>query len=132
MNTLSGLLKQHDDMLASILQSAPIALRGLANATGTGNALEINFPNGLWSTLGCAPSAAAPKQFGMIEYYKRTASEARQGVRDPGDRRRPGDQGWPASTAGSWCRPARTNITLIAQFDNSAGLYRPTTCRCSG
>ena len=70
MNTLSGLLKQHDDMLASILQSAPIALRGLANATGTGNALETNFPNGLLvDSWMCAISGRA-KQFGMIEYYK--------------------------------------------------------------
>jgi virulence factor Mce-like protein len=70
MNTLSGLLKQHDDMLASILESAPIALRGLANATGTGNSLETNFPNGLLvDSWMCAISGRA-KQFGMIQYYK--------------------------------------------------------------
>ena len=70
MNTLSGLLKQHDDMLASLLQSAPVALRGIANSTGTGNALETNFPNGLLvDSWMCAISGRA-KQFGMIQYYK--------------------------------------------------------------
>lgn len=70
MNTLSGLLKKNDAMLASILESAPIALRGLANATGTGNALETNFPNGLLvDSWMCAISGRA-QQFGMVQYYK--------------------------------------------------------------
>lgn len=70
MNTLTGLLAQHDDMLASILQSAPVALRGLANATGTGNAIDTNFTNGiLIDSWMCAISGRA-QQFNMIEYYK--------------------------------------------------------------
>lgn len=70
MNTLTSLLKKNDAMLASILESAPIALRGLANATGTGNSLETNFPNGLLvDSWMCAISGRA-QQFGMIQYYK--------------------------------------------------------------
>ncbi len=70
LNTLSGLLAAHDDMLRSILQTAPLALRGLANSTGTGNALETAFPNGfLVDSWMCAISGRA-KQFGMIQYYK--------------------------------------------------------------
>ena len=70
MNQLSGLLAQHDDMLSSILQSAPVALRGLANATGTGNALDTNFSNGiLVDSWMCAISGRA-EQFEMIQYYK--------------------------------------------------------------
>lgn len=70
MNTLTGLLAQHDDMLASILQSAPVALRGLANATGTGNAIDTNFTNGiLVDSWMCAISGRA-QQFNMIQYYK--------------------------------------------------------------
>jgi len=70
MNTLTGLLAQHDDMLSSILQSAPVAIRGLANATGTGNALDTNFTNGIViDSWMCAISGRA-KQFGMVEYYK--------------------------------------------------------------
>jgi hypothetical protein len=52
------------------LQSAPVALRGLANATGTGNALDTNIPNGLLvDSWMCAISGRA-EQFGMIQYYK--------------------------------------------------------------
>ncbi len=70
MNTLTGLLKRNDAMLASILESAPVAIRGIANATGTGNTLEVNFPNGLLvDSWMCAISGRA-KQFGMIQYYK--------------------------------------------------------------
>jgi len=57
-------------MLRGILQSAPIALRGLANATGTGNAIDTNFTNGiLVDSWMCAISGRA-KQFEMIQYYK--------------------------------------------------------------
>ena len=70
VNTLSGLMAKNDGMLRGILQSAPVALRGLANATGTGNALDANFTNGLLvDSWMCAISGRA-KQFEMIEYYK--------------------------------------------------------------
>ncbi len=70
LDTLAGLMAKNDGMLRGILQSAPVALRGLANATGTGNALEANFTNGLLvDSWMCAISGRA-KQFSMIEYYK--------------------------------------------------------------
>lgn len=70
MNTLSDLMAEHDDMVRSLLQSAPVALRGLANATGTGNALDTNFSNGiLVDSWMCAISGRA-RQFEMIPYYK--------------------------------------------------------------
>ena len=70
VNTLSTLMAKNDGMLRGILQSAPLGLRGLANATGTGNALEANFTNGLLvDSWMCAISGRA-KQFAMIEYYK--------------------------------------------------------------
>lgn len=70
MKTLTGLLHKNEGMLTSILESAPIALRGLANATGTGNSLETNFPNGLLvDSWMCAISGRA-QQFGLIQYYK--------------------------------------------------------------
>ena len=69
-NKLTGLLAQRDDIVHSILQSAPIGLRSLANATGTGNALDGNVINGLAiDSWMCAISGRA-KQFGMIEYFK--------------------------------------------------------------
>ncbi len=70
VNTLSTLMAKNDGMLRGILQSAPLALRGLANASGTGNAVEANFTNGLLvDSWMCAISGRA-KQFAMIEYYK--------------------------------------------------------------
>lgn len=67
---LSGLLAQRDDMLRNILQSAPLALRGVANASGTGNALDTTFTNGLViDSWMCAISGRAA-QFEMIEYFK--------------------------------------------------------------
>jgi virulence factor Mce-like protein len=70
LNTLAGLLAKNDGMLAGILQSAPLALRNLANATGTGNALDTNFANGiLVDSWMCAISGRA-KQFAMVQYYK--------------------------------------------------------------
>jgi len=69
-NKLTGLLAQHDDMLRATLQSAPIALRGAANATGTGNSVDGNIVNGIAvDSWMCAISGRA-KQFGMIPYFK--------------------------------------------------------------
>ena len=70
LRRLSDLLAQHDDLLRSTLQAGPVALRGFANASGTGNAVEFNAPNGLAvDSWMCAISGRA-KQFGMIQYYK--------------------------------------------------------------
>jgi hypothetical protein len=70
LRVLSDMLGQHDDLLRSTLQSGPVALRGLANATGTGNAVDVNAVNGLLiDSWMCAISGRA-KQFGMIQYFK--------------------------------------------------------------
>ncbi|MET0897653.1 MAG: MlaD family protein [Mycobacterium sp.] len=67
---LSDMLAQHDDLLRSTLQSGPVALRGLANASGTGNAVDLNASNGLLvDSWMCAISGRA-KQFDMIEYFQ--------------------------------------------------------------
>lgn len=67
---LSDMVGQHDDLLRSTLQSGPVALRGLANATGTGNAVDFHASNGLLvDSWMCAISGRA-KQFGMIEYFQ--------------------------------------------------------------
>jgi virulence factor Mce-like protein len=67
---LSGMLADHDDLLRSTLQSGPIALRNLANATGTGNAIGFNAPSGmLVDSWMCAISERA-EQFNMIPYYQ--------------------------------------------------------------
>ncbi|BBZ35307.1 MlaD family protein [Mycolicibacterium confluentis] len=67
---LTDMLSQHDDLLRSILQSGPVALRGITNTTGTGNAADLHAPGGLLvDSWMCAISGRA-EQFGMIPYYK--------------------------------------------------------------
>ena len=67
---LSDMLGKHDDLLRSTLQSGPLALRGLANATGSGNAVDFNAANGLLvDSWMCAISGRA-EQFGLIQYLK--------------------------------------------------------------
>lgn len=70
LRELSDMLGQHDDLLRSTLQAGPVALRGLTNATGTGNAVDLNVSNGLLiDSWMCAISGRA-EQFGMIEYFQ--------------------------------------------------------------
>ncbi|CQD08413.1 virulence factor Mce family protein [Mycolicibacterium conceptionense] len=70
LRELSDMLGQHDDLLRSVLQSGPVALRGLTNATGTGNAADLNVSNGLLiDSWMCAISGRA-NQLGMIQYLK--------------------------------------------------------------
>ena len=70
LRELSGMLGQHDDLLRSTLQAGPPALRGLANATGNGNAVDLNASNGLLvDSWMCAISGRA-KQFDMIQYFQ--------------------------------------------------------------
>lgn len=70
LRQLTDMLAQHDDLLRSFLQSAPVALRGVTNATGTGNAVDLTVTNGLLiDSWMCAISGRA-EQFGMIQYFK--------------------------------------------------------------
>ena len=70
LRKLSDMLGQHDDLLRSILQSGPITLRQLANATGTGNAVDLGVSNGLLiDSWMCAISGRA-KQLNMIQYFQ--------------------------------------------------------------
>lgn len=67
---LSGMLGQHDDLLRSTLQAGPVTLRNLTNATGSGNAVGFNAPNGLLvDSWMCAISERA-EQFNMIPYFQ--------------------------------------------------------------
>lgn len=70
LRALSDMVGQHDDMLRSLIQSAPPPLRGLTNATGYGPAVEFYVANGIAvDSWMCAISGRA-KQFNMIEYFK--------------------------------------------------------------
>ncbi|MFV0494263.1 MCE family protein [Mycobacterium sp.] len=70
LREFTAMLAQHDDLLRSMLQSAPVFIREVANATGDGNAVAINVPNSLLiDSWMCAISADAQRR-GMIPYFK--------------------------------------------------------------
>ncbi|WP_421844518.1 MCE family protein [Mycobacterium sp.] len=70
LEDLTKLLAQHDDLFRNLLQVAPVTIRGLTNATGSGNAVEFNIPAGaVIDSWMCAISGRA-KQFNMIQYFK--------------------------------------------------------------
>ncbi|OHU64948.1 MlaD family protein [Mycobacteroides chelonae] len=70
LRQLTDMLGKHDDLLRNFLQATPVALRGVTNASGTGNAIEFNAPNSLAvDSWMCAISGRA-KQFGMTPYFK--------------------------------------------------------------
>jgi phospholipid/cholesterol/gamma-HCH transport system substrate-binding protein len=64
------MMADHDALLRNILQSMPIAVRNVANATGSGNALDLNVPAGPFvDSWMCALSGRA-KQLNLVEYFK--------------------------------------------------------------
>ncbi|OHU78213.1 MlaD family protein [Mycobacteroides chelonae] len=70
MQELSGMLGKHDDLFRDALQAGAVAVRGVANSSGTGNAIDFNITNGIViDSWMCAISSRA-KQFGMIQYFK--------------------------------------------------------------
>lgn len=70
IRALSDMLGQHDDLVRSVLQAAPPALRGATNATGYGPGIEFFAGNGLLNDSWMCAISGRAKQFGMIEYYK--------------------------------------------------------------
>lgn len=59
----------HDALVRNTLQTMPVAFRNLANASGSGTALDINLPAGvLIDSWMCALSGRG-KQFGLAQYF---------------------------------------------------------------
>lgn len=70
MAQFSAMMSDHDALLRNILQTMPVAVRNLANATGSGNALDISASAGpLVDSWMCAISGRA-RQFNLVEYFK--------------------------------------------------------------
>ncbi|MEZ0365197.1 MCE family protein [Mycobacterium sp. pUA109] len=60
---------RHDALVRDTLQVMPVTFRNLANASGSGTALDINLPAGiLVDSWMCALSGRA-KQFGLAQYF---------------------------------------------------------------
>lgn len=70
LDTLTGMLSQHDDLVRNLLQVGPVALRNLANASGTGNSVDMNIANGLLNDSWMCAISGRAKQVGMIQYFK--------------------------------------------------------------
>jgi virulence factor Mce-like protein len=70
LHDLTNMVGHHDDLLRNLLQVAPVALRGMTNATGYGPVVEFNLPNGLAIDSWMCAISGRGKQFGMIEYFK--------------------------------------------------------------
>jgi len=70
VHALTDMLGHHDDLLRSLLQTLPLPLRGLTNATAYGPIVEMDLTNAFAvDSWMCAISGRA-KQFGMIQYFK--------------------------------------------------------------
>ncbi|QUR67747.1 MCE family protein [Mycobacterium spongiae] len=69
MRDFSRLLADHDALLQNTLQITPIALRNFANATGSGNAVDLLTAGIFVDSWMCAISGRA-KQLHIVEYYK--------------------------------------------------------------
>ena len=70
LHEFARMMADHDALVRNILQTAPITVRNLANATGSGNAIDVNIPAGLLvDSWMCALSGRA-RQFNLVEYFK--------------------------------------------------------------
>jgi len=70
MHEFARMLREQDALVRNFLQVAPVAVRNLANASGSGNAMDINVPAGPFvDSWMCALSGRA-RQFNLVEYFK--------------------------------------------------------------
>lgn len=70
VRNLANLISSHDGQFRSVLQALPIPMRNIANATGSGTAVDVTLPAGpLVDSWMCAISGRA-EQFNLVEYYK--------------------------------------------------------------
>lgn len=73
LEELTRAIGKKEDLLRNFLQITPVAFRNLANATGSGNAIDVNLPAGMMiDSWMCALSARAD-QFNLPPYYKECA-----------------------------------------------------------
>jgi virulence factor Mce-like protein len=69
LQKFSGMVAKNDALLRGFLQSTPMAFRNMANASGSGTALDINLPAGvLVDSWMCAISQRG-KQFNLAQYF---------------------------------------------------------------
>lgn len=64
------MMNDHDALLRNILQAAPITIRNIANASGSGNALDINASTGILVDSWMCALSSRGVQFSLVEYFK--------------------------------------------------------------
>jgi virulence factor Mce-like protein len=69
LQEFSRMVAKNDALLRNTLQATPLTFRNLANASGSGTALDINIPAGVMvDSWMCALSQRA-KQFNLAQYF---------------------------------------------------------------
>jgi phospholipid/cholesterol/gamma-HCH transport system substrate-binding protein len=69
LQKFSGNVAKNDALLRSFLQSAPIAFRNMANASGSGTALDVNLPAGVLIDSWMCVLSQRGKQFNLAQYF---------------------------------------------------------------
>lgn len=64
------MMNDHDPLVRNILQSMPPAVRNLANATGSGNAIDAALPAGPFVDAWMCALSGRATQFNLVEYFK--------------------------------------------------------------
>jgi phospholipid/cholesterol/gamma-HCH transport system substrate-binding protein len=73
LQTLGDMAAKNDALLRAFLQSAPLAFRNMANASGSGTALDVSLPaGGLIDSWMCAISERG-QQFSLAQYFDNCA-----------------------------------------------------------
>lgn len=69
LQKFSGNVAKNDALLRSFLQSAPISFRNMANASGSGTALDVNLPAGVLIDSWMCVLSQRGKQFNLAQYF---------------------------------------------------------------
>ncbi len=70
LREFSQMMADHDALLRNVLQVAPITVRNITNATGSGNSLSLNLPGGVFTDSWMCALSGRAKQFNLVEYFK--------------------------------------------------------------
>ncbi|MCB9438859.1 MAG: MCE family protein [Mycolicibacterium sp.] len=69
LTRLTNMVSTNDAMLRDLFQLMPVAFRNLANASGSGTALDVNLPAGVMVDSWMCAISARGKQFNLAQYF---------------------------------------------------------------
>lgn len=70
LHQFAKMLADHDALVRSILQVAPVTARNIANLTGSGNGADITLPAGVMIDAWMCAISGRARQFNIVEYFK--------------------------------------------------------------